>query len=78
MIKITVTPPNQPSFSQEFFTVSDAYDFLMTLHKHGYKGAKEAAQPTEGCSCPVVEGRVYHVVGCSVGFFESLHNADRR
>ena len=44
MITITVTPPNQPSFSREFTTVSDAYDFLMTLHTEGYDGAREAAE----------------------------------
>jgi hypothetical protein len=44
MIKITITPPNQPSFSQEFTTVSDAYDFLEALRIYGYAGAKKAAQ----------------------------------
>jgi hypothetical protein len=44
MIKITVTPPKQEPYSTEFTTVSDAIDYLLTLHTYGYAGAKEAAQ----------------------------------
>ena len=44
MIKITITPPNKPEYFKEFSTVSDAIDYILTLHTYGYAGAREAAQ----------------------------------
>ena len=44
MIKITITPPNQSSYEKDFTTVSDAIDYLLTLHTYGYEGSRKAAQ----------------------------------
>ena len=55
MLKIIVTPPNQPSFSGEFSSVSDAYDFLEVLRVYGYEAAQQSVQRTgahgEDCNC---------------------------
>lgn len=34
--------------------------------------AQHIKDRTETCACPTVDGKTYHVVGCSVGFFASL------
>ena len=72
MITITVSPPNKPSFSRDFSTVSDAYDFLMLLQEQGYKGAAESTQPAgePACACKTMNipgvGEVRNATGCPV------------
>ena len=65
MIKITVTPPKKPSFSREFDTVSDAFDFLEILRVYGYEQAAQlfGTQMDGMVVCPSCEGLGYKAEG---------------
>jgi len=61
MITITVNPPKGSDFSKNFLTVSDAYDFLETLHVYGYAGARKASLEVLIEPCKVC-GRVDKII----------------
>jgi hypothetical protein len=65
MIKITVTPPNKPSFSREFEVLRDAEEFLLLLREQGYEAAEQSVVRT-GLQAPDHKHDFKNSLYCSV------------